>query len=119
MSTEVGELIASVPLAASIIGRSGTFATERGAGSCVGAGRGAETGSGARLGGDAGVDARSNSAPRVSNNRSGCTAVTLTTCLDLSDTLNVSVGAAAGFDFVLNLGKLANIKPRTRRTPAP
>src|SRR5262245_2570684 len=112
MSTEVGELMASMPLAAGTTGRSAAFAAGCASGStsaaaaAAGAGTGA-TGASVDLYGTAGCSAE----PGVSDTF-GAAASSFTIGLGLSAALSVS-GKASTVPLVLSHGKVAAAAPRT------
>src|SRR5262245_53102639 len=113
MSTEVGELMASIPLASGTTGRSATFADGRPRGSAAaGAGAGA-TGVSVDRYDTAGCSAESGVDVTF-----GCAPSTFTTGLGLSAAFNVN-GKASTVPFVLNHGKVAAAAPRMITIAAP
>src|SRR5215467_8919308 len=106
MSTEVGELTASIPFAGATTGCSFSFDAGTGAGAGLDACGGTSVGSGCTSGGVA-TGAISTSAVCAGDDRSVCTALTLVICLDRSAALSANGDASAALDLGLNRGRLA------------
>src|SRR2546426_2195598 len=111
MSTDAGELTASVPGEAITLG-AGKFATACGT-SATGAGSAVRAFSAPGGAGDG-----AGWVPGSSVDTSSGTTASSVTALFGTDTLKICGDASTGFDLVLNRGKPATTRPRTKKRPA-